>query len=47
MFKRTEIIFLWNVDDKRKGVNFVGNVPVSHELDKCVPPEVFTYLLSF
>ncbi|KAF5094301.1 hypothetical protein DV451_005044 [Geotrichum candidum] len=25
----------------------VGNVPVSHELDKCVPPEVFTYLLSF
>ncbi len=25
----------------------VGNVPVSHELDKCVPPQVFTYLLSF
>ena len=22
MFKRTEKIFLWNVDDKRKGVNF-------------------------
>ena len=22
MFKRTEIIFLWNVNDKRKGVNF-------------------------
>ena len=25
----------------------VGNVPVSHELDKCVPPQVYTYLLSF
>ena len=24
----------------------VGNVLVSHELDKCVPPQVFTYLLS-
>ena len=28
-------------------VEGVGNVPVSHELDKCVPPQVFTYLLSF
>jgi len=25
----------------------VRNVPVSHELDKCVPPEVFTYFLSY
>ena len=25
----------------------VGNVPVSHELDKCVPLQVFTFLLSF
>jgi len=28
-------------------VVIVGNVPVSHELDKCVPPLVFTYFLSF
>ena len=28
-------------------VSIVGNVPVSHELGKCVPPQVFTYLLSF
>ena len=32
-----------------KGVpeQIVENVPVSHELDKCVPPQVFTYPLSF
>ena len=28
-------------------VKNVANVPVSHELDKCVPPQVFTYPLSF
>ena len=28
-------------------VSIVGNVPVSHELGKCVPPQVFTYPLSF
>ena len=41
-----EIRKLWDEVDCAMLEN-VGNVPVSHELDKCVPPEVFTYLLSF
>jgi len=38
------IFWKWNILEVEYSV---GNVPVSHELDKCVPPEVFTYLLSF
>ena len=33
--------YSWNIGEN------VGNVPVLHEIDKCVPPLVFTYLLSF
>ena len=34
-------------DGSLRTATVVGNVPVSHELDKCVPLQVFTYLLSF